>query len=98
MQFNLYTYHFYFYTLYAYIQLFNESEELFFHQVDLTFFDINYHEYMLQDGIKTCREVNISGEIDRKNSRLTMRDMKFYNCKLITRVYDNDNMQQTKQT
>ena len=78
--------------------MFNESEELSFHQVDPTFFDINYHECMLQDGIKTCREVNISGEIDRKNSRLTMRDMKFYNCKLIARVYDNDNMEQTKQT
>ena len=78
-----------------YMQLLNESEELTFHQIDSTFIAISSYEYMLQDGIKTCRETNISGTIDRQNSRFTMRGMKFYNCKLITRVYDNNKMEQT---
>ena len=71
----------------------NESEELNFYQVDLTSIDINCYEYMFQDGKKTCREMDLSREIERQISQFKIRDIKFYNCKLITKVYDNINIE-----
>ena len=66
------------------MQLLNESKELTFYQVDLTSIDTSCYKYLFQDGNKSCREM------DRHITRFKMRDIKFYNCELITRVYDNE--------
>lgn len=67
----------------------NQSEELTFHQAYPNFIDISYYEYMLQDVSKTCTEMDLSCEIHQQKGWFTMRDMKFYNSKLISRVYHN---------
>ena len=72
----------------------NEPEELTFHQVDPTFIDVSYYEYMLQDVRKTCREMDISCEIHRQKSWFIMHDIKICNSKLISRVYQNENKEE----
>lgn len=67
----------------------NQSEEVTFHQAYPNFIDISYYEYMLQDVSKTCTEMDLSCEIHQQKGWFTMRDMKFYNSKLISRVYHN---------
>ena len=53
---------------------------------------------MFQDVDKTCREMELSIEIDPQISWLKMRNMEFYNCKLMSRVYENENVESGNMT
>lgn len=53
---------------------------------------------MFQDVDKTCREMELSIEIDPQISWFKMRNMEFYNCKLMTRVYENENVESGNMT
>ena len=53
---------------------------------------------MLQDVSKTCTEMDLSCEIHQQKGWFTMRDMKFYNCKLMTRVYEKENVESGNMT